>query len=59
MLGEISITSDMQIMPPYGRKQRRIKNLLIKVKEQSEKGNLKLNSQKTKIKAEIPSLQGK
>ena len=26
--GEISITSDMQMTPPYGRKQRRTKELL-------------------------------
>ena len=32
--GEISITSDMQMTPPYCRKLRRIKNLLIKVKEE-------------------------
>ena len=32
---------------------------LLKVKEESENFGLKLNSQKTKIKAEIPSLQGK
>ena len=45
--GEISITSDMQITPPYGRKQRRTKCLLIKAKEESEKVSLKLNIQKT------------
>ena len=28
LLGEISITSDMQMTPPYGRKQRRTKELL-------------------------------
>ena len=27
-LGEISITSDMQMTPPYGRKRRRTKELL-------------------------------
>ena len=32
---EISIASDMQMTPPYCRKLRRIKNLLIKVKEES------------------------
>ena len=31
----------------------------MKVKEESEKGNLELNSQKTKIKAAVPSPQGK
>ena len=28
LLGEISITSDMQMIPPYDRKQRRTKELL-------------------------------
>ena len=35
-----------------------LKNLLIKVKEESEKVGLKLNIQKTKIMASIPSLHG-
>ena len=39
---------------PYGRKWRRIKSLLIKVKEESEKVGLKLNIQKTKIMASGP-----
>ena len=36
---------------PYGRKRRRSKNLLMKVKEEREKVGLKLNIQKTKIMA--------
>ena len=48
--GEISITSDMQITPPYGGKRRGIASLLMKVKEESEKAGLKLNIQKTKIR---------
>ena len=37
-----------------------LKNLLMKMKEESEKvGFLKLNIQKTKIMASIPSLRGK
>ena len=39
---------------PYGRKQRRINSLLMKVKEESEKTGLKLNIQKTKIMASSP-----
>ena len=35
------------------------KSLLMKVKEESEKPGLKLNIQKTKIMASIPSLHGK
>ena len=45
---------------PYGRKQRRTKDLLMKVKEESEKVGLKFNIQKTKIMASlVPSLDGK
>ena len=36
-----------------------LKSLLMKVKEESEKAGLKLNIQKTKIMASVPSLQGK
>ena len=35
------------------------KNLLMKVKEESEKVGLKLNIQKTKIMASVPSLHGR
>jgi len=49
--GEISITSDIQMTPLYGRKRRNLKSLLMKVKEDSEKFGLKRNIQKTKIMA--------
>ena len=49
LLGEVSITSDMQIIHPYGRSEEELKSLLMKVKEESEKVGLKLNIQKTKI----------
>ena len=39
---------------PYGRKWRRTKQPLMKVKEKSEKVGLKLNIQKTKIMASGP-----
>ena len=45
--GEISITSDMQMIP-------HLKSLLMKVKEKSEKVGLKLKIQKTKIMASGP-----
>ena len=38
----------------YGKKQKELKNLLVKVKEESEKVGLKLNIQKTKIMASGP-----
>ena len=37
----------------------KLKSLLMKVKEESEKVGLKLNIQKTKIMASVPSLHGK
>ena len=40
--------------PPYGRKWRGAKSLLMKVKEESEKVGLKFNVQKTKIMASGP-----
>ena len=51
LLGEISITSDMQMTPPLLHKVKELKSLLMKVKEESEKVGLKLNIQKTKIMA--------
>jgi len=49
LLGEISVTSDMQMTPHLGRKRRRTKEPLMKVKEESGKVGLKLNIQKTKM----------
>ena len=55
MLGEISITSDMQMTPPLWQKvKKKLESLLMKVKEESEKVGLKLNIQKTKIMASGP-----
>ena len=48
MLGEISITSDMQITLPLWQKGKR---KMMKMKEESEKVYLKLNIQKTKTMA--------
>ena len=48
--GEISITSDMQMTPPLWEKVERNKKPL----EESEKVDLKLNIQKTKIMASTP-----
>ena len=45
----------MQLTLPLWQKQRGTKNLLMKVKEESEKVGLKLNIQKTKIMASGPS----
>ena len=39
--------------------EEELKSLLMKVKEDSENAGLKLNIQKTKITASVPSLYGK
>ena len=44
LLGEISITSDIQmIITLMAESEEELKNLLMKVKEESEKAGLKLN----------------
>ena len=50
--GEISITPDMQMTPHLWQKAK--KSLLMKVKEESEKVDLKINIQKTKIMSSSP-----
>ena len=48
LLGKISITSDIQMTPPtlMAESEEELKSLLMKVKEKSEKVDLKLNIQK-------------
>ena len=57
--GEISVTSDMQMTTILMAKSKELKRPLMKVKEENEKVGLKLNTQKTKIMASVPSLHGK
>ena len=53
--GDILITSDMQVnMTLMAESEEELKNLLMKVKDDSEKVDLKLNIQKTKIMATSP-----
>ena len=54
LLGETSITSDMQMTPPLWQKVRVTKEPLDEVKEESEKAGLNFNIQKTKIMASGP-----
>ena len=54
LLGEISITSDMQMMPLMAESEEELKSILMKVKEESEKVGLKLNIQKIEIMASGP-----
>ena len=59
LLGEISITSDVQMTPPLAESEEKLKSLLMKVKVESKKVGLKLNIQKTKSWHLVPSLHGK
>ena len=60
LLGEIATTSDIQMIPPYmAESEEELKSLFMRVKEKSEKANLKLNIYKIKIMASSPSLHGK
>ena len=54
LLGEITITSDMQMTPSLPAENEELKSLLMKVKEESEEVGLKLPIQKTKIMASGP-----
>ena len=57
--GEISITSDMQVIAYLAESEEELKSLLMKVKVESEKAGLKFNIQKTKIKAYGPIIHDK
>ena len=56
LLGEISITSDMQMTRALWQKakKKKLKSILMKVRVGSEKAGLKLNIQKTKIMTSSP-----
>ena len=54
LLGEISITSDIEMTTLMAESEEELKSLLMKVEEESEKVGLKLNIQKTKIMASCP-----
>ena len=55
LLGEISITSDTQMSPPLWQK---VKSLLMKVKEESEKVGLNSTFRKQRSWHLVPSLHG-
>ena len=52
--GEISITSDADDTTLMAESEEELKNLLMKMKEESEKTGLKSNNQKTKIMTSRP-----
>ena len=54
LLGEISITSQMQMTPLMAESEEELKPLLMRMKYKSEKAGLRLNIQNTKIMASGP-----
>ena len=56
---EISITSDMQITTLMAESREEFKSLLMKVKEESGQGGLKLNIQTVRSWALVPFFHGK
>ena len=54
MLGEISITLDIQMTPHMAEIEEELKSFSLKMKEESEKVGLKLNIQETEIMASGP-----
>ena len=56
---EISTTSDIHDTTLIAESEEKIKDLLVKVKEESEKAGLKLSVQKTKIVGCGPVTSGK
>ena len=54
LLGEISITSDMQMITTLKAESEELKSLLMKVKGESEKAGLQFNIQKMKVTASGP-----
>ena len=58
LLGEISIISDIDDTTLMAE-SKELKRLLMKMKEETEKVDLKLNIQETKIMVSGPSLHGK
>ena len=60
MLGEIAITSDMQMTPPLWQKSKKnYKSLLMKVKEENEKVGSNSAFRKLRSWHLVPSLCGK
>ena len=58
--GEISVTLDIQMTPPLmTESEEKLKGLLMKVKEESEKVGLNSTFRKQKSWHPVPSLHGK
>ena len=52
--GEMSITTDVQMTSPMAESEEELKSLLMRVKDENEKADLKLNIQKAKIVISSP-----
>ena len=52
--GEMSITTDVQMTPPMVESEEELNCLLMRVKDENEKADLKLNIEKTRIMASGP-----
>ena len=52
--GEMSITTDVQMTSPMAESEEELKSLLMRVKDENEKADFKLNIQKTRIMASGP-----
>ena len=59
LLGEISITSDMQMTTLMAESEEELKSLLMKVKEESENVGLNSTFRKRRSWHLVPSLHGK
>ena len=59
LLGEILITSDIQMTPPLWQSKEELKSLLMKVKEESEKVGENSTLRKRRLWHLVPSLHGK
>ena len=56
LLGEISTSSDIHIMPLCEESEEELKSLSMRMKEESEKAGLKFNIQKLRSWHPVPSL---
>ena len=54
LLGEVSITSGLQMTPLMAENKEKLKSLLMRMKGESEKAGVKFNIQKTKIMVSSP-----
>ena len=59
LLGELSVSSEVQMTPPLWQKVKALKSLLMEVEDESGKADLKPSIQKTKAMPSGPITSGK